>query len=210
MMRRPSPLPVQVADIAGGSYPAVMQILAALYSRHSTGKGAYIDVSMTDCAASMMVMAHARHAYDGTPIEKGTDFLAGGVPCYDVYPTKDGFISVAPLEFPYWKKMCESLQVPDLVPHQYAVGEQGERVRDRLRAVFSSRSNADWEEFLKDKDLMVEVVKSPHSVLSGFRSRGLVLDLSVDNDRVSVLKSPLNMEGLDFNSSGGPLLSSKL
>jgi crotonobetainyl-CoA:carnitine CoA-transferase CaiB-like acyl-CoA transferase len=56
MMSSPSLLPVQVADICGGAMPAVIQILAALRRAERTGAGAVIDVSMTDSAASLLVM----------------------------------------------------------------------------------------------------------------------------------------------------------
>jgi alpha-methylacyl-CoA racemase len=55
MMKVPTTLPVQVADIAGGTYPAVVQILAALLQRQKTGKGCVIDVAMTDWAHALMV-----------------------------------------------------------------------------------------------------------------------------------------------------------
>jgi crotonobetainyl-CoA:carnitine CoA-transferase CaiB-like acyl-CoA transferase len=44
--RAKQPMPVQVADVAGGSYPAVIQVLAALTARHSTNRGTMIDVNM--------------------------------------------------------------------------------------------------------------------------------------------------------------------
>lgn len=44
MMKTPTPLPVQVADICGGSYPAAVQILAALRQKEKTGKGAIIGI----------------------------------------------------------------------------------------------------------------------------------------------------------------------
>ncbi|MTD31934.1 hypothetical protein GIW82_12940 [Planomicrobium sp. YIM 101495] len=45
---RPVPAGIQIADIAGGSQPAVISILAAVYHRSQTGNGQYIDVSITD------------------------------------------------------------------------------------------------------------------------------------------------------------------
>ena len=50
---RPPPLGVQVADVAGGSHHAVMGILAAVINRQQTGKGQFVDVSMTDAAFAM-------------------------------------------------------------------------------------------------------------------------------------------------------------
>ena len=40
--------PALIADIGGGSYPAVINILLALRERDLSGKGCYIDVAMTD------------------------------------------------------------------------------------------------------------------------------------------------------------------
>jgi crotonobetainyl-CoA:carnitine CoA-transferase CaiB-like acyl-CoA transferase len=44
----PMYLPVQMADLAGGTSQATIAILAALIARDTTRKGQYIDVSMTD------------------------------------------------------------------------------------------------------------------------------------------------------------------
>ena len=40
--------PVLVADIGGGSYPALANVLLALLQRANTGEGAWLDISMTD------------------------------------------------------------------------------------------------------------------------------------------------------------------
>lgn len=53
----PPPLGIQVADIAGGSLHAVIAILAAVVERSRSGIGQYIDISMTDCVASLNSMA---------------------------------------------------------------------------------------------------------------------------------------------------------
>ncbi|MGD8258777.1 MAG: CoA transferase, partial [Desulfobacterales bacterium] len=46
---RPPSIPgVQIADIAGGGMNAAIGILLALFAREKTGKGQYIDISMTD------------------------------------------------------------------------------------------------------------------------------------------------------------------
>lgn len=102
-MKTPGLLPVQVADIAGGSYPAVIQILAALYSRVSTRKGTYIDVSMTDCALALTSMSFARFEGTGESYASGTDILCGKFPCYDIYATLDGHVSVGALEPKFWR-----------------------------------------------------------------------------------------------------------
>src|SRR5690606_432194 len=49
----------QTADVAGGSYMAMNAILAALFQRTKTDKGAYLDIAMTDCVVPLAALALA-------------------------------------------------------------------------------------------------------------------------------------------------------
>ena len=55
----PPPMGIQIADIAGGSLHAVIAILSAVIERQRSGQGQYIDISMTDCVATLNSMAAA-------------------------------------------------------------------------------------------------------------------------------------------------------
>jgi len=50
---------VQLADIAGGGMNAAIGILLALHSREKTGKGQYIDISMTDSMVGFLPIVSA-------------------------------------------------------------------------------------------------------------------------------------------------------
>jgi crotonobetainyl-CoA:carnitine CoA-transferase CaiB-like acyl-CoA transferase len=52
----PLPLAVQVADVAGGAWPAVAGVLAALVRRSATGRGAHVDVAMVEGALGMLAL----------------------------------------------------------------------------------------------------------------------------------------------------------
>lgn len=86
-MKVPSVLPAQLADIAGGSYPAVMQILAAVYSREKHGKGCYIDISMTHWASILTLMEDTYQLYPNKSGAESPCPLDGVLPCYSIYPT---------------------------------------------------------------------------------------------------------------------------
>ena len=199
VMAHPSLLPVQVADIAGGSYPAAVQILAALRRRDQTGKGALIDVSMTDNVYSLMTMNLARYAATQEPFSQGKDWLAGGVrkhskqsadgenqqcqyslcsplrsclsflyqtPCYEVYRTSDGFISVGALEPKFWSSLCTSLNRPDLIEKQFPDGaKEIQHVKDELQTELIKRTNEEWKVFFKNKDCCVEIGKRRPSTM---------------------------------------------
>jgi crotonobetainyl-CoA:carnitine CoA-transferase CaiB-like acyl-CoA transferase len=97
-----------LADIAGGSYPAVMNVLLALIARERTGKGAHIDVAMRDNLAAFGVWAFAKVATTGRWPQRAREILSGGSPRYHMYPTSDGrYLAVAALEDNFWKKFCD-------------------------------------------------------------------------------------------------------
>ena len=74
----PVPAGIQVADIAGGSMPAVIGILAAVYHRNQTGKGQYIDLSITDVAFSLNAMYGPSYLVAGIEPESESVLLNGG------------------------------------------------------------------------------------------------------------------------------------
>ena len=87
------------ADLAAGSYPAVMNILLALQQRNHTGKGTYIDVSMTDCLFPLMFWGLGLGWGSGTWPQYGGQLLTGGSPDirYTQLRTRDI------LRSPHWK-----------------------------------------------------------------------------------------------------------
>ena len=89
----------QLGDLAGGSFMAVIGILAALVGRAQTGEGRMIDVSMTEGVMSLLPLTAAAYLNTGVAPQPGHSALDGGLPCYNIYDTQDGkYISLAALE----------------------------------------------------------------------------------------------------------------
>ena len=63
-------------------------------------------------------------------------------PCYDIYKTKDGHISVGALEHKFWVPLCKAIGAPDLMPHAMATGAEGQRTRQRLGEIFATKSES--------------------------------------------------------------------
>ena len=84
--------PMLVADIAGGSFPAVINILLALRARDQSGQGCRLDIAMTDAMFTFAWYALAIGAATGKFPKPGELMLAGGSPRYQLYPAKDGKI----------------------------------------------------------------------------------------------------------------------
>ena len=103
-----------VADIAGGTYPAVINILLALRERDRTGVGCKLDIAMADNVFTLMYWAIGNGLASGAWPRPGGDLVTGGSPRYNLYRTRDGgFLAAAPLEQKFWENFCALLEVPE-------------------------------------------------------------------------------------------------
>src|SRR5260221_2769864 len=78
--------PSQVADIAGGTFPALVNILLALLQRNRTGEGAFIDIAMTDHLFPFLYWAQAEGQTTGKWPGNSDALTTGGSPRYSLYP----------------------------------------------------------------------------------------------------------------------------
>lgn len=143
---RPVPQGVQIADLAGGSMHAVIGILAAALKRTETGKGDYIDISMTDTAFSLNAMFGPAYLAEGTE-PKAEQLLLNGGSFYDYYETKDGrYFSVGSLEPPFFKMLCETLEAPELLPIGLATElEEQQQLKQALQQKFQEKDFREWQ-----------------------------------------------------------------
>ena len=127
------PVPgLQVADLAGGALTTALAIAAALVARATTGRGQWLDLSMTEGAMALGLTALAA-AQVGSPPVPGAEPLTGGLGSYGVYRCADGgLVSFAALEPKFWVAFCA------LVGHEPAMD------RAALAPIFAQRSAAEW------------------------------------------------------------------
>src|SRR3989442_11035429 len=143
--------PVQIADLAGGSLFAVVEILAALLERERTGRGNHVIVSMTHNAHRL-----AAHRLRGEPERT----LTGGLACYRMYRTADDrFLTVTPVEPKFWSRLCELIGRPELVERHYE--QDQETLAAELEAEFRSQPLSDWLDLFVGEDVMAGPLGSP-------------------------------------------------
>lgn len=152
---------LQVGDLLGGAQPAVQGILAALIGARTTGRGRFVDVSMTDAVFAHNIMPLVAVNNFGRPAAPGRDLLTGGVPCYNVYRTSDGrFMAVGALELKFWEACCDVLGRPDLKARHWSRGQQvggadATAVKAELDAIFAQKTHAEWTELFAAADCCV-------------------------------------------------------
>ncbi|MQA11453.1 MAG: CoA transferase [Pseudonocardiaceae bacterium] len=152
-----SPLPATVlADIAGGSYPAVLNILLALTARARTGIGAHLDISMTDNVFPLAYTGIANHEATGDWPTPAAGLLTGGSPRYRVYRTADRRqLAAAPIEERFWARFCELIELPDeLRDDSVDPAKTIAAVADRIAA----RSSVDWQRRFDGEDVCCAIV----------------------------------------------------
>jgi alpha-methylacyl-CoA racemase len=162
----PMPLSVQVADIGGGGQQAAIAILGALLGVQRGGEGRWLDVSMTDGAASWLALVFAQLA-GGEELRRGAQRLSGRYACYRVYACKGGgYYSVGALEPKFWAALCAEFGKPELVELQFAEGVEQERAHREMEAVFATRTRDEWGPVLAPLDACCEPVLDLDEVAS--------------------------------------------
>jgi crotonobetainyl-CoA:carnitine CoA-transferase CaiB-like acyl-CoA transferase len=206
----PSLLPVQVGDVYGGSMMALSGILMALLSRQRTGKGAWIDISMTDGSVASLAIPASNLLGGGIPQERGALTLTGMLPCYDTYRCADGgYVSLGGLEPWFWRKLVTRLGREDFGELQYMVGETAEEVRRDLQAIFLGKTRDEWIRFFEGEDVCISPVLSLDEALShpNAVARRMVVDVESPlggTDRQ--LGMPIKIDGVPEAPRRAPLL----
>jgi crotonobetainyl-CoA:carnitine CoA-transferase CaiB-like acyl-CoA transferase len=172
--------PLPLADIGGGSYPAIMNIFLALYERERTGQGRYLDISMSDNVLPFLYWAIGNGALGHAP-RPNAELITGGSPRYKIYRARDGrFLAAAPLEPQFWAAFCVCLEVPQTA----TAAEIATRV--------SERDADDWMRTFEGHDVCCSIVASMDEAMndSHFAARRM-FSRTVSNGSQSMPALPL-------------------
>lgn len=143
----PFRLPIALSDVAAGMHLA-FGILCAVESRHRSGKGQNVDVSLLDSAISYGVYEAAYFfATDQRPARLGQSHR-GSSP-YEVFQTADGYITIGAAQQNFWVAFCDIVGLPEL-KSDARFRSNADRVAnnrplvDLLQEKMSARPSAYW------------------------------------------------------------------
>lgn len=150
---------VQIADIMGGSYNAVIACMSAIMARQQTGKGQMLDISMTDGAMQMASLALGEQMNSGTTYKAGEFMLAGGLANYNVYECKDGkSIALGTLEPKFWMGFCKMVNQPDWMNRALPIPEKVDALKKDIQALFKTKNRDEWIKLAQDFDICLSPV----------------------------------------------------
>ena len=92
---------------------AATAILAALRDKEKTGQGAYLDVSMMDTLAALMLMENLEEDLAaGVPLRTGNNSRSGPT---GQYQASDGAIIITAASDDQWRRLCNAIGMPELI-----------------------------------------------------------------------------------------------
>ncbi len=165
---RIAPPGFQAADVVGGALMAALRITAALRVVQTSGRGAFLDVSMAEGASALWVLSAGAAVAGVESLGQGDGLLSGRRACYAVYETADGgHVSLAALEPKFWAAFCHAVGHPEWVARQMLPGEEAAALHAEVAALFRSKPLAHWAELAERVDCCLEPVASPREALRG-------------------------------------------
>ena len=188
--------PALVADIAGGSYPAVINILLALRKRDLNKEGSYIDLSMTENLFPFMFWGlgsgFAHNKWPGN----SDGVLSGGSPRYNIYKTSDGsYVAAAPLEDRFWNKFCEAIELPKKF---IKMQNDQEKVIEEIRKIIGQKEKNYWLDVFDKADCCCSIVKSIEEAINDnhFKVRKIFENKIINNlgEEIPALPIPVDMQ----------------
>jgi alpha-methylacyl-CoA racemase len=165
--------PALIADIAGGAYPAVINVLLALKAREHSGEGCHLDVAMSDNLFPFMYWALGAGETTGTWAGNGDDLVTGATARYQLYGTRDGkVVAAAPIEQKFWETFCEIIELDPALRNDAA---DPEATLARVRAIIAGDDAATWAGRFAGKDCCCNIVTELREAFKDLhhRARGL-------------------------------------
>ena len=167
---QPTVPPTLTADLAGGAYPAVMNILLALKQRELDGRARYLDVSMADNLFAFMYWGLGNGWAANQWPRPGDELVTGGSARYQIYRTADNqYLAAAPLEDKFWQTFLDLIGLPEL-----KTAEVMAPVKDIVANKIASETLAHWLNIFDGHDVCTNAIKplstapnNPHFIERG-------------------------------------------
>jgi crotonobetainyl-CoA:carnitine CoA-transferase CaiB-like acyl-CoA transferase len=187
----PQPPGFQLADVSGGLY-SVIGILGALRERDRTGRGQVVDISMLESAMGFAA-ASLGMLFGHMMPTRGADALTGGIAPYSTYETSDGkYVTLASLEPKFWMAFANGVGI-EVDMGALMPGPHQAELKQKVAAIFKSKTRAEWEAFSQKHDCCLEPVLAADELMhdAHIRARGLFFELESPWGRIPQFRLPL-------------------
>ena len=158
---KPTPALNLVGDFGGGGMLLAFGMACALVERGASGKGQVVDAAMVDGSAVLMTMMHGMRKMGVWNPERGTNLIDTGAHFYDSFETRDGrYVSIGSIEPQFYAELLQKLGLDkESLPRQMERA-QWPALKQRLEAIFKTKTRAEWCEIMEGSDVCFAPVLS--------------------------------------------------
>ncbi|WP_159819218.1 CaiB/BaiF CoA transferase family protein [Colwellia sp. 20A7] len=195
---QPAKVGLPITDLIAGSN-AITGIMMSLYQRQTTGKGAYLDISMFDSALTWLgyFPHHAWHSGSEPPLSGMKHQYI--VPYGPYLASDDRYVSLVVADDKSWKRLCEDVidkpeWLTDPVMMSIASRRENRTVAEAaVEKVMASQPSDVWKAKLDkvgipygDVNTMADVIKHPQAL-----ARNMFVETSSEHGKLPLVRFPL-------------------
>jgi len=199
-----------IAGIIGGVNQAVIAITAALYARQNTGRGQFIDVSITDGMIFYHWVNGPQYFLTGKLPERADSPTGSDIASNNIYRAKDGkYLTVYCGERLRWQSFCRLVGREDFIPHRTDPAEQQREMYSAFSDILATRDRDEWVKMLNKENISAapvnrldEVFTDPH-----FKHRGVIVEVEHRKlGKTRLLNTPFKFSETEASVRTGPPL----
>lgn len=211
----PCKINVPITDLLASMYGAYA-VLAALLRRERTGEGMEIDISLFDCAVTMMLNLMNMAIVEGMKDEElrmGTKYFLATP--YEPYPAGDGkLVNVVVATEWHWKEFCKAVGLEELLDDpRFATNQQRLKHREQLERIiiekFREKPRDDWIEILLKAGVPCGAVNTIREVIEHPQTKHRKTVVEVDYPELGKIKlfnNPVKFSGFEVEVRRPPKL----
>ncbi len=211
----PCKINVPITDLLASMYGAYA-VLAALLRREKTGEGMEIDISLFDCAVTMMLNLMNMAIVEGMKDEElrmGTKYFLATP--YEPYPAGDGkLVNVVVATEWHWKEFCRAVGLEELIEDpRFATNQQRLKHREELERIiiekFRERPRDEWIEILLKAGVPCGAVNTIEEVIEHPQTKYRKTVVEVDYPELGKIKlfnNPVKFSGFEVEVRRPPKL----
>ncbi|MDP3165293.1 MAG: CoA transferase [Hydrogenophaga sp.] len=170
---------VAVVDLTTGMY-ATSAVLAALFQRHSTGQGQYLDIALLDAAVALNANQGANYLVSRASPQRSGNAHPNCAP-YEVFQCADGHVILAIGNDTQFQRFCQVAGHPELAADDRFATNSNRilhlpALRDLLTRLFETRSRRSWTDAFDEAGVPWGPINSLEEVFNDpqVQHRGLV------------------------------------
>lgn len=206
---------VPITDILASMY-GVYAILAALLRREKTGEGAEIDISLFDCAVTMMTNLMNMVIVEGMrdeDLRMGTKYFLATP--YEPYPAGDGkLLNIVVATEWHWEAFCRAMNLENLLNNEkFKTNQQRLKHREELERIIveklKERARDEWIEILLKAGVPCGAVNEIREVIEHPQTKFRKLIVEVDYPglgKIKMFNNPVKISGHEVKVQHPPRL----